>query len=274
MTMKMKTLAKLAITVAGIGVGIKAFDTRVHIRKYHLNSHKVKDNIRILFLSDLHNNLFGDQQVNLIEQIAEQKPDIVLLGGDMYDHVGNVQHTTVLLNRISQHFPTFYVTGNHELRMDHLNGFKRLMREMNIQVLEGDSVKVTVGKTKLVIHGVDDARNKAVFKKQLRRVGRHIDSRYVNVLLSHRPEQVKRYEAYPFDLILSGHAHGGQFRLPGLINGLYSPQQGFFPKYAGGEYELDNHSTMIVSRGLMVEHQQFPRIFNPPEIVVVDIERK
>lgn len=269
--MKMKTLTKLALTFSGIAVVSKAFDTSIQIKKYHVKSSKVHDNIRILFLSDLHNNQFGEKQTTLIEHIAEQKPDIVLLGGDIYDYVGDVHPATVLLDWLGRHYPTFYVTGNHELRMKHLAGFKRLIREMNIQVLEGDSVEVPIGKTSVIINGVDDAQNKRLFSKQLKRVGKNLDTRYVNVLISHRPEQVERYEKYPFDLILSGHAHGGQFRVPGLINGLYSPQQGIFPKYAGGEYELANGSKMIVSRGLMVQNQQFPRIFNPPEIVVVDL---
>lgn len=273
MTMKMKTLTKLALTFAGVAIVRKAFDTSIHIRKYQMKSKKIKNNVRVMFLSDLHNNQFGDNQSILIEQISEQKPDVVLLGGDLYDYVGNVHPTTNLLDWLGQHYPTFYVTGNHELRMKHLVGFKRLIREMNIQVLEGDRAKVEVGQTTLVINGVDDAKHKRTFKKQLKHLGKKLDTEYFNVLISHRPEQVEQYEKYPFDLILAGHAHGGQFRIPGLINGLYSPQQGFFPAYAGGEYELDNEATMIVSRGLMIQNQQFPRIFNPPEIVIVDLHK-
>lgn len=273
MTMKLKRISKLVLSLAAIVVAHKALDTSIHIQKYELNSRKIRNKIRIVFLSDLHNNKFGEQQKCLIEQIAEQKPDVILLGGDIYDYVGDVHQSTVLLSWLGKHYPTYFVTGNHELRMDHLEGFKRLIREMNIEVLEGDSDELVIGDTHVKIHGVDDAKDKRQFKKQLKHVGKSLKQKDFNILLSHRPEQVERYEEYPFDLVLSGHAHGGQWRLPGLINGLYSPQQGFFPEYAGGEYELNNGSTMIVSRGLMVQNQRFPRIFNPPEIVVVDLHK-
>ena len=90
------------------------------------------------------------------------------------------------------------------------------------------------------------------------------------VLLAHRPENIKCYLQYPFDLIVSGHAHGGQWRIPGLLNGLYAPHQGLFPRYAGGRYDFDG-ATFLVSRGLARESTRVPRIFNRPELVIVDI---
>ena len=91
------------------------------------------------------------------------------------------------------------------------------------------------------------------------------------MLLSHRPERVEDYLAYDFDLVLSGHAHGGQWRLPGLVNGLLAPDQGFFPAYAGGLYRLDENTDLVVSRGLARESTRVPRIFNPPELVIIDV---
>ena len=91
------------------------------------------------------------------------------------------------------------------------------------------------------------------------------------LLLAHRPEFFDVYTQYDFDLVLSGHAHGGQWRIPGLINGLFSPNQGWFPKYAGGRYGEDG-TIMIVSRGLANNVGAIPRIFNPPELVVVEIK--
>lgn len=90
-----------------------------------------------------------------------------------------------------------------------------------------------------------------------------------NILLAHRPEYIEEYGQYPFDLVLSGHAHGGQWRIPYLMNGLIAPNQGWFPKYAGGLYRHGD-MTEIVGRGLLLDWK--PRLFNPPEIVVVDIE--
>lgn len=96
------------------------------------------------------------------------------------------------------------------------------------------------------------------------------DKLFFTLLLAHRPEYIDHYLDYNFDLILSGHAHGGQWRLPGIINGLYAPNQGLFPKYAGGQYNI-NGTVFIVSRGLSRESTRIPRIFNRPELVIIDI---
>ena len=92
-----------------------------------------------------------------------------------------------------------------------------------------------------------------------------------NILLAHRPSFVKTYLDYGFDLILTGHAHGGQWRIPGILNGTFAPDEGFFPKYAGGLYSFDNGTEMIVSRGLARESTRVPRIFNRPELVIVEL---
>ena len=97
---------------------------------------------------------------------------------------------------------------------------------------------------------------------------REIDS--YSILVTHRPERVESYAASGFDLIVAGHAHGGQARLPGLINGVYAPNQGLFPNYAGGMYVLTAQTSMVVSRGLC--RNVIPRIFNPPELVIIDID--
>ncbi|XJS10690.1 metallophosphoesterase [Aerococcaceae bacterium WGS1372] len=271
-TINIKRLAKATVLLtAATMVGHKAFDTNIKLKKYEVLSQKVFSPIRIVFISDLHNNLFGKNQLCLKELIAEQKPDLVLLGGDIYDYVGNPNNATILLKWLANTFPTYYVTGNHEMRMDEVKYLKTNIRSIGVHVLEGDSLTFELGSSRINIHGVDDARNKSVFNRQLNELGTRIDSSEFNLLLSHRPEQVKQYENYFFDLILSGHAHGGQWRLPGLINGLYTPQQGMFPQYAGGEYQLTNGAKLIVGRGLIVQHQQFPRIFNPPELLVIDI---
>lgn len=92
--------------------------------------------------------------------------------------------------------------------------------------------------------------------------------------MAHRPNYIENYANYPFDVVLSGHAHGGQWRIPGLLNGLYAPGQGFFPKYAGGQYQLAN-TTFYVSRGLDTQyHPWLFRFYNRPELVIVDLVPK
>ena len=106
------------------------------------------------------------------------------------------------------------------------------------------------------------------FNRHLDAVKAQAKKDHFTVLLSHRPELFENYVSRAFDLVLCGHAHGGQWRIPGVLNGLYAPQQGLFPLYAGGKYEKGS-TTMIVSRGLAKETTPIPRIFNPPELVVV-----
>ena len=120
--------------------------------------------------------------------------------------------------------------------------------------------------------GGDDPKcGGSMWSDQLSAAAKAADPDCFAVLLSHRPERVEDYLAYDFDLVLSGHAHGGQWRLPGLVNGLLAPDQGFFPAYAGGLYRLDENTDLVVSRGLARESTRVPRIFNPPELVIIDV---
>ena len=107
--------------------------------------------------------------------------------------------------------------------------------------------------------------------EQLSKVNELSQNDNYTILLSHRPELFELYTTYNFDLVLSGHAHGGQWRIPGILNGVYAPNQGLFPEYAGGEYQ-DNGTTMVVSRGLARETTLAPRIFNRPELVIIDLK--
>ena len=109
------------------------------------------------------------------------------------------------------------------------------------------------------------------YSASIEKCAEEADSGNFNVLLAHYPEQIEYYRSFgKFDLILSGHAHGGQWRIPGILNGLYAPNQGLFPEYAGGRYDFED-SVMIVSRGLSRTKEIIPRIFNNPELVIIDI---
>ena len=108
---------------------------------------------------------------------------------------------------------------------------------------------------------------------QLNKISEKLDKNSYKILLTHRPEKFEEYTQYDFDLILSGHAHGGQWRIPGILNGLYAPNQGLFPKYAGGYYEIDDKK-MIVSRGLARESTLIPRFYNRPELVIIKLQNK
>ena len=138
-------------------------------------------------------------------------------------------------------------------------------------MLEGACVPVAVDGQTIQLCGVDDpAAGEAVWRAQLARAAAQADPDLFTILLTHRPERVEAYRGRGFDLILAGHAHGGQWRLPGVVNGLLAPDQGLFPPYAGGRYELEG-GTLIVSRGLARESTRVPRVFNRPELVIIDV---
>lgn len=248
------------------------------VRHYTRATAKVTAPIRLVMLSDYHSTGFGKNQKNLVEAIRKQKPDILLMAGDMVDDERPEDNARQLFEQLGQDYPCFYVSGNHECWTGRLDEVKEEIRSYGITVLEGDVLTVNIKGQELALAGVDDPcalmdekgwAYPAPWAEQLAACGAAIDGDVYTVLLSHRPECMDEYSQYGFDLVLSGHAHGGQIRIPFLMNGLYAPAQGFFPDYAGGEYTLAE-TTMIVGRGLA--RDWIPRIFNPPELVVVDIE--
>ena len=145
-------------------------------------------------------------------------------------------------------------------------GITRLRGEVKVLEINGNSIAVA---------GVDDPdlwyHEEGDFYQQMQTVTQNIPQDAFSILLTHRPELYKTYLGRGFDLVLAGHAHGGQWRIPGILNGLYAPNQGIFPKYAGGRYS-DGVTTMIVSRGLARESTLIPRIYDRPELVVIEIE--
>jgi predicted MPP superfamily phosphohydrolase len=149
-----------------------------------------------------------------------------------------------------------------------------MFRKYKVHILEGDCEVVQIKQQRVNICGVDDPDvGEQIFDRQLADAFRFADPYLYTILLSHRPERFERYAAYDCDLALTGHAHGGQWRDPFGIGGLFAPDQGFFPKYTSGIYIM-NGTQMLVSRGLSRESTRLPRIFNPPELVVIDIGPK
>ena len=208
---------------------------------------------------------------SLLSAIQAQPPDAVLLAGDMADDSRGDAGVDALMSALGGAYPCCYVSGNHEVRTGCLEALKRRFRSWGITVLEGSGTLLATPGGTLRICGVDDPSafaGESGWLEQFRACQALTgDSRYT-VLLSHRPERTECYRDSGFDLVVSGHAHGGQVRLPGMINGLFAPHQGAFPDYAGGLYALGS-TTLVVSRGLC--RNLLPRVFNPPELVALDL---
>lgn len=252
----------------------------LRIQYYIQETDKLSAPVRLAVLTDLHGSTYGAGQKELLQAIESHQPDLVLLVGDMWDDSGDSAATWDLLTGLAGAYPCYYVTGNHEWRLDDVQQLKSRIRDYGVVVLEGTVEMVEVKGQQLYIAGVDDPSafqgmqsmqsSTALdsWQAQLDSCSAQLDGRHYSILLTHRPERIAQYQESGFDLLLAGHAHGGQVRIPGLINGLYAPNQGFFPAYAGGQYDL-GLCTLIVSRGLC--KNALPRVFNRPELLIVDI---
>ena len=264
-----------AAAVAGLAVFFLAgLDGELTVRSYTVESGKVTAPVRLAVLTDLHACDYGEGQRELLDAVAAQAPDLVLLVGDIVDDEPRMPEARALetVAALAEVWPVYYVTGNHEFWSGRPEEIKAEIRAAGAVVLEGQALPVTAAGQTLLIAGVDDpAAGEEEWRAQLEAASTAADGAAFSVLLSHRPERAEDYAGLGFDLVLSGHAHGGQWRIPGLINGLLAPNQGLFPKYAGGMYDLGGGTAMIVSRGLARESTRVPRLYNPPELVIVDV---
>jgi predicted MPP superfamily phosphohydrolase len=227
------------------------------------------DGYRIVQISDLHNAKFGKNNQKLVDRIRECAPDMIVLTGDLVDsNHTNVDRAVQFVNEIVKICPVYYVTGNHEYWLD-TSEYEKLMDGLvsaGVVILDNQVVEISRGDAKFRLVGLDD---KSLADGTLEAL--LSDEKELTVVLAHEPQYFARYAGTGVDLVLSGHAHGGQFRLP-FVGGIVAPDQGFLPEYTAGEYYM-NGTEMIVSRGL--GNSVIPvRLFNYPEIVCVDLVGK
>lgn len=262
---------------------------------------KAFDGYTIVQISDLHNKSFGKHQKRLLNQVNKAKPDLILITGDLIDR----RHTNIavamdFITGVAKIAPIYFVPGNHEASSGKYNELRQQLMKAGVNVL--DDTKVTLAKNgdAIEIIGVDDpifipiesianaGYSDAIrIDNKLKSIlqddnasqneqsdhGKQLNNKkqLFQILLSHRPELVETYAENNIDLVFTGHAHGGQFRIP-FLGGLVAPNQGILPKYTSGAYKVKD-TTMIVSRGL--GNSIIPlRIFNRPEIVVVRLENE
>ncbi len=236
-------------------------------------SEKIPENFsgfRIAQISDLHNAQFGDNNKKLIKTLKDTKPDIIVITGDIVDSQKTDIDIAVEFAKESVGIaPTYYVTGNHEANISNKE-FEKLrtgLLEAGVTVLENESVIIEHNGSFIKIAGVNDYFFNGNFEQNIMNLTE--EKNIYTVLLSHRPEYFDLYVKSGADLVFSGHAHGGQFRIP-FVGGIVAPGQGVFPKYDGGKYTRDK-TEMIVSRGLGNSIIPF-RINNRPEIVVAELK--
>ena len=228
---------------------------------------------KIAQISDLHNAEFGTDNQKLIDILKSEAPDAIVITGDLIDaRRTNTEIAESFARRCMEIADCYYVPGNHEARLGGTyDAFESALIADGVNVLRNGSVRIRKEMDAIRIVGVDDP----AFAKasdaitNLDAALEALSSDDFTILLAHRPELIDEYSKWEIDLVLSGHAHGGQIRLPG-IGGLYAPGQGFFPKYTSGNYTVGD-TEMIVSRG--IGNSAFPlRVNDRPEVVIVTLK--
>ena len=251
---------------------------------YEIFSDKIakEDGLRIVLLSDLHGRSYGEDNQDLIDRIRDAKPDLILSAGDMLTSHESADYAVAeaLFAELNKIAPVFAAFGNHEKRMSLETGkeqetflnYLNQTAENGVHWLLNDGCCVN---SSVSVYGLDiDYKYYKKLKRQFYPVEQmkqdlaSVRKECFNIILAHNPRFMKTYADFGADLVLSGHYHGGGIRIAGKI-GVVSPQFRPFPRYSRGEYKIQD-STMIVSAGCG-SHKVNLRIFNKPEIVVIDL---
>lgn len=261
----------VAILLSFIGI----FWNQPVYRHYLIDGKSQMKDLKIIQLSDLHSSIYGNQQKKLIGMITKEQPDLILMTGDIADDIVPIDGVIQLLEGIKDLCPIYYISGNHEYWAEDPTEIFDIFRSYGVITLDNKSETIDINGNRLTLTGLIDPdatlryTGYEAITRALTAIPDIENQEGYRILLSHRPEHIEVYKTYEFDLVLSGHAHGGQIRIPGLYNGLFAPNQGWLPTYAGGYYKATEDMDFIVSRGLSL-NPKLPRIMNPPEVVVIE----
>ena len=285
--MKSLIMKKKRLIIAGVALVLLALiiwtawgNTALELNTYTVSSKELPDafdGYRIAHISDLHNAELGDSNEKLLSMLREAEPDIIAITGDLIDSRNtNIEVALAFAEEAMKIAPCYYVTGNHEARVSEYDELKAGLEAAGVVVLENERTEIELSGEAITILGVDDPSfntdylfgdSASVVSNTLAEISTEDDG--LTVLLSHRPELFDTYVACGMDLTLSGHAHGGQFRLP-FVGGLVAPNQGLFPKYDSGLY-TSGSTNMIVSRGIGNSLLPF-RFNNRPEVILIELK--
>ncbi|MDO4814424.1 MAG: metallophosphoesterase [Gemella sp.] len=273
-------IKKIFLTTAILSAVYLYQNKYVKKREHIINSPKIPkefDNFKILQVSDIHCDRVGFSDQVFIENIKKEKADIIVITGDILDSYKNdTDYAYNLLAQISEIAPSYFVSGNHELRLpEEYNKIKKVMADLGITHLENQSELIEKDGSRLNLVGIEDFNyfikndKDNYYANHRNELLKNYKEDMFNILLAHRPEKFFIYSEIGYDLIFSGHAHGGQWDVP-FVGRIFSPSQGFMPKYTHGIYQ-ENSSKMVVSQGL--GNSSFSiRLNNFLEYVVVELK--
>ena len=283
MTVKKKKfifLVVVAIVLVVLVIWIAWGNTALELNTYSVSNAKLQqsfDGYRIAHVSDLHNAEMGKDNEKLLTILRDADPDMIAITGDLIDSRStNVEIALNFIREAVKIAPCYYVTGNHEARVNEYDELKSGMEAAGVIVLEDARTEISLEGKTITLIGVNDPSyqtdylfgdSETVMDTKLEEL--HTEDDVFTILLSHRPELFDIYADHGMDLILSGHAHGGQFRLP-FIGGLVAPNQGLFPEYDAGIY-TEGNTNMLVSRGVGNSILPF-RINNRPEVILIELQ--
>lgn len=281
----MKTRNKTLICIAAallfaLTIWLIWGNTALEVNSYVIQSDKIPESFsgfRIVQISDLHNAEFGEDNDELLSLIEDQSPDIIVITGDLVDSRNtDIEIALEFVMGAVKIAPVYYVTGNHEARIAEYAQLKTGLEQAGVTILENEKLKLERAGETITLMGVDDPSfqidylfgdAETVTASVLDDLMGENDG--YTILLSHRPELFTTYVTCGVDLVFTGHAHGGQFRIP-FVGGLVAPNQGFLPEYDSGLYTAET-TNMLVSRG--VGNSIVPvRINNRPELILVQLE--
>lgn len=232
------------------------------------------DGFTIAHVSDLHNHPWGER---LIDKIEREQPNLIAITGDLVDaSKTDFDIALQFIEEVSEIAPIYYVTGNHEAWLEDYSILKTRLEKADVNMMDDQAIVLERGSSGIQILGIQDpdfvARRDGWSNQSeivRTKASEQLDQDYFSIILSHRPEHFEQYVDVGADLVLTGHAHGGQVRIP-FLGGVVAPNQGFFPKYTAGVY-TEESTSMIVSRGL--GNSVIPiRVNNTPELVIVRLQ--
>ena len=267
-------LSCLLVLSISLMAEIRYNDNRIETVYYPMQSSRIPasfSGFRIAQVSDLHNDALGDGNASLLKLLQEAEPDIIAVTGDLIDsRKTDTQIALQFMQKALQIAPVYYVTGNHEIALyATYPPFERELRNAGVTVLNNESVLLEQNGQNIVLLGLSDPNANDLARDERIALMQSCSQEYFTVVLSHRPELFDDYCTARADVVLTGHAHGGQVRLP-FIGGLYAPGQGLLPQYDAGLF-TQGTTHMIVSRG--VGNSLFPfRVNNRPELAVIELQ--
>ena len=283
MTVKKKKFiffAVVVIVLVALVIWIAWGNTALELNTYTISSSKLPqsfDGYRIAHVSDLHNAEMGKDNEKLLAMLRDAAPDMIAITGDLVDSRNtDIEVALQFVREAVKIAPCYYVTGNHEARISEYDELKEAMEAAGVTVLKDAQTEISLTGEFITLIGVNDPSYqtdylfgdaKTVMNTKLEEL--HTEQDRFTILLSHRPELFETYVDHDLDLVLSGHAHGGQFRLP-FVGGLVAPNQGFFPEYDAGIY-TEGNTNMLVSRGVGNSILPF-RINNRPEVILIELQ--